>query len=118
MYDSRADVDYEDDSDDETVRQGLISSQPKPRSSCSCWSALSVVILVAGAFAVGTRAFSLKQSRAQDLHRFGTVFVLRFFILLRHGNAGGQMGDAHRAARGARRFQISNGRIRLCREWR
>ena len=53
MYDSRADVDYED-SDNETERHGLISSQPKPRSSCSCWSALSVLLLVAGSFAVGT----------------------------------------------------------------
>ena len=36
-------------------------------------------------------------ARAQNLHRFGAVFVLRFFILLRHGYTSGQMGDTHGA---------------------
>ena len=44
-------------------------------------------------------AFGFEELRLQDLHRLGFVLVLRFLGLLRDGDSGRKMGDAHRAFR-------------------
>src|SRR3546814_10058197 len=46
-------------------------------------------------FALGAFAFHFVDAGAQHLHRLRLVLVLGSLVLLRHDDAGGQVGDAH-----------------------
>ena len=57
----------------------------------------TMLLRSAGARAVDPLALHVVELGLQQLHRLGLVLVLGLFGLLRHRDAGGQMGDAHRA---------------------